>query len=91
MAIQVPDDVEILEDVVKSENPQESDGSESHPKRVNCPHCDHVGWSKAYSQNVLDHMKSKHNQLSGNIKCPFCDEERSDFKVAIQLPSESHS
>ena len=81
------DDTE-TEDVANSENPQESDESKSHPKRVKCPHCDHVGWSKAYSTNILEHMKSRHTQLSGDIKCPFCEEDRSEFKVAIQLPFE---
>ena len=53
---------------------------EKHPKRVKCPHCDHVNWSKAYKYSIIAHMKNKHLETP-NLKCPFCDEVPSKFPL----------
>ena len=57
-------------------------GEESikHPKKVKCPHCDHVNWSKAYKYSIIHHLKYRHLDMT-YLKCPFCNEVTAKFPL----------
>ena len=59
-----------------AEQVHESLKTELHPRKVNCPHCDH---SAVISNDIMQHMKNEHSK-SLDLKCPFCMEHAFKFK-----------
>ena len=57
-----------------------SEESIKHPKKVKCPHCDHVNWSKAYKYSIIHHLKYRHLDMT-YLKCPFCNEVTAKFPL----------
>ena len=51
-----------------------------YPHKVKCPHCDHLGFSKAYTSNIMFHIKNMHPDIL-SLKCPFCDETATEYKL----------
>ena len=60
-----------------------------YPKKVKCPSCDHVNFSKAYTTNIMTHIKTKHPDIS-NVKCLWCEEVCSQLNMLERHVSASH-
>ena len=68
------------EDIQKEQMAETPKKVTKYPNKVKCPHCNHLGISKAYSSNIMLHIKTAHPEIS-NFKCPFCDKNASEYRL----------